>query len=59
VSRLNPRISYEKAAKVPFTAYLRISVLHEAACNLGVLTAEQFDSWVRPQEIAHPLADGQ
>lgn len=29
--------------------------LREAALKLGFLTAEQFDSWVRPEEMTHPL----
>jgi fumarate hydratase class II len=30
--------------------------LRQAALKLGFLTAEQFDSWVRPEDMTHPLA---
>jgi fumarate hydratase class II len=52
---LNPHIGYEKAVKMPLTAYHEDITLREAAVNLGFLTGEQFDSWVRPEEMTHPL----
>jgi len=55
VTALNPHIGYEKAAKISLTAYHEDLSLREAALKLGVLTAEQFDSWVRPDEMTHPL----
>lgn len=55
VTALNPHIGYEKAAKVCLTAYREDLSLREAALKLGFLTAEQFDSWVRPREMTHPL----
>jgi fumarate hydratase, class II len=58
VTALNPHIGYEKAAKISLTAYREDISLHEAALKLGFLTAEQFDSWVRPQDMTHPLAEG-
>jgi fumarate hydratase class II len=33
----------------------RISALKDAALKLGYLTAEQFDKWVRPEDMTHPL----
>jgi fumarate hydratase, class II len=58
VTALNPHIGYEKAAKISLTAYREDISLREAALKLGFLTAEQFDSWVRPQDMTHPLAEG-
>ncbi len=55
VTALNPHLGYEKAAKISLTAYHEDISLREAALKLGFLTAEQFDSWVRPEEMTHPL----
>jgi fumarate hydratase, class II len=51
----NPHIGYEKAAKISLTAYREDISLREAALKLGFLNAEQFDSWVRPKDMTHPL----
>jgi fumarate hydratase class II len=51
VTALNPHIGYEKAAKISLTAYREDISLREAALKLGLLTAEQFDAWVRPEEM--------
>jgi fumarate hydratase class II len=55
VTALNPHVGYEKAAKISLTAYREDLSLREAALKLGFVTAEQFDSWVRPQDMTHPL----
>ena len=55
VTALNPHIGYEKAAKISLTAYHEDLSLRDAALKLGFLTAEQFDSWVRPADMTHPL----
>ena len=55
VTALNPHIGYEKAAKISLTAYHEDTTLREAALKLGFLTAEQFDAWVRPEDMTHPL----
>src|SRR6266404_987861 len=55
VTALNPHIGYEKAAKISLTAYHEDITLREAAMKLGFLTGEQFDSWVRPEDMTHPL----
>jgi fumarate hydratase class II len=55
VTALNPHIGYEKAAKISLTAYREDISLREAAVKLGFVTAEQFDSWVRPRDMTHPL----
>jgi fumarate hydratase, class II len=55
ITALNPHIGYEKAAEISLTAYREDISLREAALKLGFLTAEQFDLWVRPQDMTHPL----
>ena len=57
VTALNPHIGYEKAAKISLSAYHQDISLREAALNLGFVTAEQFDSWVRPRDMTHPLGE--
>jgi fumarate hydratase class II len=55
VTALHPGIGYERQAKFSLTAYHEDISLREAALKLGFLTGEQFDSWVRPEEMTHPL----
>jgi fumarate hydratase class II len=55
VTALNPHIGYEQAAKISLTAYHEDLTLREAALKLGYVTAEQFDEWVRPEEMTRPL----
>ena len=56
VTALNPHIGYEKAAQISLTAYRENLTLRDAAVRLGFVTAEQFDAWVRPEQMVHPLA---
>lgn len=49
VTALNPYIGYDNAAKIAKKAYKENKTLKEAAIELGLLTAEQFDQWVRPE----------
>jgi fumarate hydratase class II len=56
VTALTPHIGYEKAAQISLKAYREDITLREAALQLGFVTAEQFDAWVRPEEMTHPLA---
>jgi fumarate hydratase class II len=58
VTALAPHIGYEKAAQISLKAYREGLPLREAALRLGHVTAEQFDAWVRPEEMTHPLAPG-
>ena len=51
VTALNPHIGYENAAKIAKTAHKNGTTLKEEAINLGLLTAEQFDEWVKPDEM--------
>ncbi len=54
VTALNPHIGYEKAAKIAKTAFADNATLKETAVKLGLLTAEQFDEYVKPEEMTHP-----
>jgi fumarate hydratase class II len=53
VTALNPFIGYEKAAAIAKKAYKEDKSLREAAIELGFLTAEQFDQWVRPESMTN------
>jgi fumarate hydratase, class II len=55
VTALSPHIGYEKAARIAQTAHRDGQTLREAALGLGYVTAEQFDQWVRPEDMTHPL----
>lgn len=54
VTALNPYIGYENAAKIAKTAFADNATLKETAVKLGLLTAEQFDEYVKPEEMTHP-----
>lgn len=54
VTALNPHIGYDKAAKIAKTAHKKGSTLKETAIELGYLTAEQFDEWVKPKDMLGP-----
>jgi fumarate hydratase, class II len=56
VTALNPHIGYDKSAKIAKTAHKEGTTLKEAAVKLGFLTAEQFDQWVKPEEMVGPKA---
>jgi len=51
VTALNTHIGYEKAAKIAKTAHKGNKTLREAAIELGYLTNEQFDQWVKPEDM--------
>jgi len=54
VTALNPYIGYDNAAKIAKKAYAENKTLKEAAVELGILTAEQFDEYVRPEKMIGP-----
>jgi fumarate hydratase class II len=54
VTALNPIIGYDNAAKVAKKAHKERTTLREAALELGLLTGQQFDEAVRPEEMTHP-----
>ena len=51
VTALNPHIGYENAAKIAKSAYNNGTSLREEAINSGMLTSEEFDSWVNPKDM--------
>lgn len=55
VTALNTKIGYEKAAKIAKTAHENGTRLKEEAVNLGFLTAEEFDEWVKPEDMIGSL----
>jgi len=55
VTALNTHIGYENAAKIAKTAHKNGTTLKEEAINLGFLTAEQFDEWVKPENMVGSL----
>jgi len=54
VTALNPHIGYDNAAKVAKKAHAENTTLKEAVVALGLLTAEEFDEKVRPEEMVGP-----
>ncbi len=56
VTALNTHIGYENAAKIAKTAHKNGTTLKEEAINLGLLTAEQFDEWVKPENMVGGLS---
>jgi fumarate hydratase class II len=55
VTALNRRIGYDNAAKIAKTAHKNGTTLKEEAINLGLLTAEEFDAEVKPEQMVGPL----
>ena len=54
VTALNPHIGYDKAAKIAKTAHKEGTTLKEAALKLGYLTEQQYDQWVKPENMVGP-----
>ena len=57
VTALNPHIGYEKSAEIALKAYREGKSLKETAAELGYVDETDFDKWVRPEEMTHPLED--
>ncbi len=51
VTALNTKIGYYKAAEIANTAHKNGTTLKEEAINLGYTTAEEFDAWVKPEDM--------
>ncbi len=51
VTSLNPHIGYENSAKIAKLAHKENKTLKQAALELGLVTAEQFDTWVDPKKM--------
>jgi fumarate hydratase class II len=54
VTALNPHIGYDKAAKIAKKAHKEGTGLKDAALALGYVSSEDFDRWVRAEEMTHP-----
>ncbi|WP_270938705.1 class II fumarate hydratase [Falsiroseomonas oryzae] len=54
VTALNPRIGYDKAVQIAKAALAEDITLKEAAARLGHVSPEDFDRWVRPEEMIRP-----
>ena len=55
VTALNTKIGYYKAAEIANTAHRNGTTLREEAVRLGYVTPEQFDEWVRPEDMVGSL----
>ena len=55
VTALNTKIGYENAAKIAKAAHKNGTTLREEAVKSGLLTGEQFDEWVRPEDMVGSL----
>jgi len=55
VTALNTKIGYYKAAEIAQTAHRNGTTLKEEAVRLGYVTAEDFDKWVRPEDMVGSL----
>lgn len=54
VTALNPHIGYDNAAKIAKKAFADGTTLKQAGIDLGLLTSEQFDEWIKPEEMIKP-----
>ena len=57
VTALNTHIGYENSAKIAKKAHVEGTTLKAAALALGLVTDEQYDAWVVPVDMTHPLVD--
>ncbi|MGE4350749.1 MAG: class II fumarate hydratase [Bdellovibrionales bacterium] len=55
VTALNPHVGYDNAAKIAKKAYAEKKTLKQVAVELGLLTEEEYDRLIRPQDMVHPL----
>ena len=51
VTALNTKIGYDNAAAIAKKAYNENTTLKEAAVSLGLLTPDEFDAWVKPEDM--------
>jgi len=51
VTALNTKIGYDKASKIAKLAYKEGTTLKAAALKLKYLTSEEFDQWVKPEDM--------
>jgi fumarate hydratase class II len=53
---LAPHIGYDRAAQIVKAAHANGTTLREEAVRLGLVSAENFDAWVRPEAMLAPQA---
>ena len=58
VTALNTHIGYDKAAQIAKKAHKEGTTLREAAAALGYVSGEDFDRWVRPEDMVGNAAPG-
>jgi len=56
VTALNTKIGYDSASKIAKKAHAEGTTLKEAAIALELLTSEEFDQWVRPEDMIGSLS---
>jgi fumarate hydratase class II len=54
VTALNPHLGYDAAARIAKHAHARDITLKQAALDLGLVGAEDFDRWVQPLDMLGP-----
>jgi fumarate hydratase class II len=54
VTALAPKIGYDNAAKIAKTAHKNGTTLREEALKTGLVTADEYDSIVRPEDMTRP-----
>ena len=55
VTALTPHIGYDRAAQIAKQAHHDGTTLKQAATALGYVSAQQFDEWVQPLRMTHPV----
>ena len=55
VTALAPKIGYDRAAHIAKTAHKNGTTLKEEAVNLGYVTPEEYDEWVKPEDMTGSL----
>jgi fumarate hydratase class II len=55
VTALNTKIGYYKSAEIAQTAHKNGTTLKEEAVRLGYVTPEDFDAWVKPEDMVGSL----
>jgi fumarate hydratase class II len=55
VTALNPHIGYDKASQIAKNAHKKGTTLKESAIQLGHVTEEQFNQWVKPENMVQPV----
>jgi fumarate hydratase class II len=57
VTALTPHIGYERSAEIALKAHREGKSLKETATDLGYVDTADFDKWVKPEDMTHPLED--